>query len=110
MGTPYARQIFEQSRNVPMPTLAGMTRERAEKLLDLIEAESQLEESQFKGLQISTKPFTEADRRLGREIFLGRRRLEAGGAACISCHSTARHAGLGWRPFGAGSDQRLTSD
>jgi mono/diheme cytochrome c family protein len=86
-GDPYAKKIFEESRNVYMQTLAGMTRARAEKLLDLIEAESQLEESQFKGLQISTEPFTEADRQRGRDIFRGMQPLTAGGTACISCHS-----------------------
>jgi mono/diheme cytochrome c family protein len=70
-----------------MPALPGLTRDRCEKLLDLIDAESKLDESQFKGLQISTKPFTAADRSLGRSIFLGKQRLENGGAACISCHS-----------------------
>ncbi len=86
-GDSYALKILQESRNVPMPVLPGMTRERCENLLDLIEAESKLEESQFKGLQISNKPFTDADRTLGRDIFLGTRRLENGGAACISCHS-----------------------
>ena len=86
-GDAYAIKILEESRNVPMPVLPGLTRDRCEKLLDLIEAESKLEESQFKGIQISTKPFTATDRALGRDIFLGKRRLENGGAACISCHS-----------------------
>lgn len=86
-GDAYARQIFEESRNVPMPTLPGLDRARAEKLLDLIEAESQLEKSNFQGLQISTKPFTDGDRARGRGIFLGHARLEAGGTACVSCHT-----------------------
>jgi mono/diheme cytochrome c family protein len=86
-GDPYALKILRESRNVPMPVLPGMTRERAERLLDLIEAESQLEESQFKGVQISTAPFTAADVRAGRAIFQGVRPLEAGGTACIACHS-----------------------
>ncbi len=86
-GDPYAMKILAESRNVPMPALPGMTRERCENLLDLIEAESKLAESQFKGLQISNKPFTDADRVTGREIFLGRTRLENGGPACIACHS-----------------------
>ena len=94
-GDPYAIKIFEESRKVPMPVLPGMTRERCENLLDLIEAESQLEESQFKGLQISDKPFTAADRSLGRDIFVGKQPLEAGGAACISCHSMHDIAALG---------------
>ena len=94
-GDPYARKILEESRNVPMPTLPGMTRERCENLLNLIDAESKLEESQFKGLQISNKPFTDADRSLGHHIFLGKKRLEAGGAACISCHSMHDISALG---------------
>jgi mono/diheme cytochrome c family protein len=94
-GDPYAQKILEESRNVPMPTLPGLTKDRLEKLLDLIEAESKLEESQFKGLQISNKPFTDADRALGRAIFLGHARLEAGGTACISCHSMYDTPSLG---------------
>lgn len=86
-GDATALKLMEEARNVQMPTLPGMTRDRAERLLDLIEAESQLEESQFKGLQISTAPFTEADVRAGRAIYQGIRPLEGGGAACISCHS-----------------------
>lgn len=80
-GDPYAMKILEESRNVPMPVLPGMTRERCENLLDLIDAESKLDESQFKGLQISYKPFTAADRKLGRNIFLGKQPLESGGTA-----------------------------
>ena len=86
-GDAYALKLLQESRNVPMPVLPGMTRERCENLLDLIEAESKLEESQFKGLQISNKPFTDVDRALGRQIFLGQHRLENGGAACVWCHS-----------------------
>ncbi len=94
-GDPYALKIMEESRNVLMPTLPGMTRERCENLLDLIEAESQLEKSQFVGLQISNKPFTEADRIRGRDIFLGLHSLEQGGVACISCHSMHDSPALG---------------
>ncbi len=75
-GDPYAKKIFEESRNVPMPTPPGITAERADKLLDLIEAESLLEKSQFKGLQISTAPFTDArsgawPRHLSRNSTIG---------------------------------------
>jgi mono/diheme cytochrome c family protein len=47
------------------------------------------------GLQISNKPFTEADRVRGREIFHGLRRLEQGGTACISCHGMYDSPALG---------------
>ncbi|MBC8353604.1 MAG: c-type cytochrome [Planctomycetes bacterium] len=94
-GDSYAQKIFEESRNVPMPTLPGLTKERLENLLNLIEAESKLEESQFKGLQISNKPFTDADRAFGRAIFLGHSKLDAGGTSCISCHSMYDTPALG---------------
>jgi len=94
-GDPYALKILEESRNVPMPTLPGLTRERAENLLNLIEKESQLEKSQFVGLKISNKPFTVADREQGENIFLGHSRLEAGGTACIACHSMHDTPALG---------------
>ena len=94
-GDPYAKKIFEEARNVPMPTPPGITPERAANLLDLIEAESLLEKSQFKGLQVSTAPFTDADRAHGRKIYLGTQRLAAGGSACISCHSMCDAPALG---------------
>lgn len=94
-GDPYARKILEESRNVPMPTMPGMTQERADNLLNLIEAESKLEKSQFRGLQISTQPFTEVDRARGRAIFLGYERLSAAGTACVSCHSMYDTPSLG---------------
>ncbi len=99
-GDPYAKKIFEEARNVPMPIPPGITPERAAKLLDLIEAESQLEESQFKGLQVSTAPFTDADRAQGRRIYLGTQRLGAGGSACISCHSMCDAPAMGGGQLG----------
>lgn len=86
-GDAYAQRLFEEAGKVSMPNLPGMTRERVDKLLDLIEAESKLEKSKFKGTPISNKPFTEVDRVQGRELFLGIKRLQQGGSACISCHS-----------------------
>ena len=94
-GDAYAQKILEESRGVPMPTPPGITKDRAEKLLDLIEAESLLEKSQFKGMKISTAPFTDVDRAKGRDIFLGPHRMKAGGTACISCHSMYDTPALG---------------
>jgi mono/diheme cytochrome c family protein len=86
-GDPYAQRIYEEARNVPMPNMPGMTRELAESLLDLIEAESKLEKSQFIGRQTADKPFTDDDRLQGHKLFVGQWRLYNGGPACISCHS-----------------------
>lgn len=99
-GDPYANQLFKEYNKMLMPPPVGITRERAEKLLDLIEAESKLEKSQFKGLEISTAPFTDTNRTDGRNIFLGPKGLEAGGSACISCHSMYDTPALGGGQLG----------
>jgi mono/diheme cytochrome c family protein len=92
-GDPYALKLREEANNVQMPNVAGMTAARAERLLDLIAAESKLEKSRFAGVQISDRPFTPDDVKRGRELFTGRARLGNGGTACISCHTAG---GLGW--------------
>lgn len=94
-GDAYAAKIVEESRGVVMPTAPGMSRYRAEQIIKLIEAESKLEKSQFQGIRISNKPFTEADRIAGREIFIGARKLTKGGAACNACHSMHDLSALG---------------
>ena len=86
-GDAYALKLKEEARGVIMPTVPGMTMDRARTLLDLIEAESVLEKSQFAGVQVSDRPFTKEDIRRGRDLFLGKIRLAAGGAPCVSCHS-----------------------
>lgn len=94
-GDPYAQKLFQESRNVIMPAVAGINRARADTLLDLIEAESKLAKSQFVGVQISARPFTAADIALGRMIFRGDRRLVNGGPSCIGCHTAGDLGGLG---------------
>ncbi len=94
-GDAYALAMKDEYRGVVMPGLPGMTTERAELLLDLIAAESQLEESQFAGTQVSERPLTPADVERGRTIFTGQTPLANGGAACISCHAISGLGGLG---------------
>lgn len=94
-GDPYAMQLLDESRGVVMPQIPGLTAEKADFLLDLIEAESLLEESQFKGVQVSMEPFTAADIARGTAIFTGRSSLSNGGAACIACHTIPGLGGLG---------------
>jgi mono/diheme cytochrome c family protein len=86
-GDAYALKIQSESRGVVMPAVPGMSLERAQALLELIDAESALEKSQFAGVQVSERPFTSKDVQRGREIFLGIRPLTEGGPACVSCHS-----------------------
>ena len=78
-----------------MPNVAGMTPDQAGYLLELIKVESALEESQFKGVQISNEPFTSADVKRGLEIFKGKTKLKNKGPACYSCHSISGIGGLG---------------
>jgi mono/diheme cytochrome c family protein len=94
-GDPYATKLVEDARGVVMPPAPGMDRYRAEQILKLIEAESKLEKSQFIGLQVSNKPFTEQDRENGYRIFTGTTRLKNGGTACIACHSMHDLSALG---------------
>jgi len=94
-GDPYALKLRDEARGVIMPTVPGMTAERAEALLDLIAAESALEHSQFEGLQIPDTPFTAEDIARGEALFAGIRGLQEGGPACLACHTTARLPGLG---------------
>ena len=94
-GDPYAAQLLIDAGNVRMPNVAGMSKARANGLLDLIEAESKLEKSRFQGLQLSTRPFTPEDVALGRALFLGTEELTAGGTACIACHTVGGLSGLG---------------
>jgi len=86
-GDAYALKLRDEARGVLMPAVPGMTIDRAMILLDLIEAESVLDKSQFSGIQISDRPFTAADVATGHDLFLGIQRLTNGGAPCVSCHS-----------------------
>lgn len=92
-GDPYAKEILAAAGGVSMPPVAGMTKDRAESLLDLIESESGKEKSQFAGSTIPERPLTDADLALGRELFLGTTRLANGGPSCISCHAMGD---IGW--------------
>lgn len=94
-GDSYALKLRDEAAGVVMPPTVGMNREQAEAILDLIAAESLLEESQFAGLDIGDEPFTEADIERGRSIFRGDVRLENGGPSCLGCHTAEGVAGLG---------------
>ena len=86
-GDAYVMQLLDEARGVKMTAIPGMTLDRAMNLLDLIEAESLLEKSQFAGIKISDRPFTAADVATGSRIFLGTHRLANRGPSCVSCHS-----------------------
>ena len=100
-GDPYAKRILDEARGVVMPPIAGLTRDRANALLDLIEAESALDKSQFEGVKFSDRPFTPEDVEMGRRLFLGLERLTNGGPSCISCHTVRGLSLLGGGRLGA---------
>lgn len=94
-GDSYALQLQQEARGVVMPTVAGMSPVQAQLLLDLIEAESKLERSQFAGTQLSDRPFTPQDVVQGRNFFLGNAALANSGPPCLSCHTMSGVGGLG---------------
>lgn len=102
-GDGYARQLLQEARGVIMPRVPGMDRARAESLLDLIESESRLEESHFRGLEVSDRPLQPAEIQTGSDLFHGRRSLSGGGPPCLTCHTVT-----GAAVFGGGVGPDLT--
>lgn len=94
-GDPYLVKLWNDANAVYMPTPPSITPERVQKLLDLIEAESALEKSQFAGGTLSDRPLTDADIARGRDIFEGTLPLAKGAPACISCHAVEGAPGFG---------------
>ena len=109
-GDPYFVKLWNDANGVYMPTPVGATPERIGKLIDLIEAESALERSQFAGGTLSDRALTDADLERGRGIFDGTVDLSGGAPACISCHSVEGAPGFGGGRLGpdlTGSFARL---
>lgn len=94
-GDAYAAQLVQEARGVIMPKIVGMDADKAAFLIDLIEAESLLEESQFKGAAVSNEPFTAKDVDRGMALFTGREKFKGGSAMCMSCHRMPGVGALG---------------
>lgn len=94
-GDPYAQQLLRDARGVIMPRVPNLDRARAESLLDLIESEGRLEESNFRGLEVSDRPLQASEISAGADLFRGVRRLAGGGPPCLSCHSVTGLGGFG---------------
>lgn len=99
-GDPYAQSLLKDARGVYMTNVPGMTRERAGKLLDLIDAESLLEKSQFAGTAVSDRPLTADDVATGAALFGGRTPFASGAPACVSCHTAVGLGGFGGGALG----------
>ena len=95
-GDPYALKILKESNGVPMVVANPIDKKLADELLDFVEAESKLEESEFSGKTAPEIPFTDADVAHGADIFTGAVRLKNGAPPCMSCHSvTGSGAAMG---------------
>lgn len=94
-GDPYAVKLQKEARGAVMTRSPGMTRVLSVALLDLIDAESKLEKSQFAGTQISDRPLLAEDIEEGRMLFMGATRLKNNGPSCIGCHTVNSLKGLG---------------
>jgi mono/diheme cytochrome c family protein len=86
-GDEYALHLLAEARGVVMPKPFGMNREKAESVLEMIEAESKLEKSQFAGPPVSDAPFKPGNAERGRELFIGKELLTNGGPSCVTCHT-----------------------
>ena len=95
-GDEYARNLVTASHGLVMPAVAGLDAAKADALLDFIGAGSK-QGAMTSSLAPSAaeRPFTAVDIERGRELVLGHRSLDAGGAACISCHNVSGLAGMG---------------
>jgi mono/diheme cytochrome c family protein len=94
-GDPYALKLQQEARGVVMPTPGGMSKDRAQAILAMLDAESKLPKSQFAGMQISDRPFTPYDILQGKAMFTGDRGFVNSGPACISCHTLKGAGALG---------------
>jgi hypothetical protein len=94
-GDPYAAKLQKEARGAVMTRSPGITRDLANALLDLIDAESGLEKSRFAGLQISDRALLPEDIEEGHALFVGAQPLKNGGPACIGCHHVNSLGSLG---------------
>lgn len=94
-GNPYWVKALGDSNGVYMPTPVGATPDRIQKLIDLIEAESAKEKSQFAGTAVSDRPLNAADLERGRALFDGTLSFKEGAPSCIGCHSVDGLSGFG---------------
>jgi mono/diheme cytochrome c family protein len=79
---PYATRIVTESQGMVMPGFPDVSEEFGEGLLEYVEQQS----------GASNAPATAGvagDPARGRELFLGKRRLSNGAAACIACHQAS---------------------
>lgn len=89
---PVARQLLEQFHGVPMPNL-GLDPQQVAALLAFLGTGSTTAAAQPAALP-------EGDPDIGKALFTGARRFEAGGPPCMGCHSIAGLGALGGGALG----------
>ena len=102
---PYAMQLLKQADGTVMPGAPEISKEFGEQLLEYIDQKS--------GAPAATAaPAPAGDASRGRELFLGKRRLSNGGAACIACHQASGVPSAGGRlgPDLSSAHQKLGGD
>jgi mono/diheme cytochrome c family protein len=94
-----ALALQKEFGGMEMPGFADITTPQAEALLEYIATQwsgaapaPALTAAPIAEVQVSTDPQIIA---MGRQLFLGERRLAGGGAACMSCHTARGVDGLG---------------
>lgn len=78
---PYATKIVAEAQGAAMTPFPDVSEEFGEALLEYIDQQS--------GAASTAAPAIAGDAGRGRELFLGRRRLSNGAAACIACHQAS---------------------
>lgn len=93
---PYIMKLQDEASGAIMTNVPDMNRGLAEALLDFIDAESQLDSSQFFGTPAALEPFSEEIAAAGLNLFKGDAPLTNAGPPCISCHNiNTEGSGLG---------------
>ena len=93
-GDEYARKLVAASHGLVMPAVGGVDASKAGALLEYIDAGSK-QSANASSPAAAESSFTAADMERGKQIVLGRRSLDAGGAPCISCHTVTGLTAMG---------------
>jgi mono/diheme cytochrome c family protein len=98
-GDAAARQLFAKFSPTVMPDQA-LTPQQIESILMMIDDLANKNQVFVPAGAKLSRPIVPGDINAGRQLFLGRARLQSGGAACISCHSIKGIGTLGGGTLG----------
>ena len=92
-GDAYALKLKDEYGGMVMPATPGMTPQMAESLLNFIAEKSGENSEASQASPAQTEPFTTEQVTEGKALFLGSKRLQDGGASCVSCHAVKSAGG-----------------